>query len=82
MEELKVIYRDLQDIYLHYSSLQSVLNRAEISEWEEEGEDTALFLHFSAYYLNAVQNEMRKVIQRLDEYLLSSSGDSSGPYRL
>ena len=73
MDELKEIYRNLQDIYLHYNSLQCVLSKAEIFDQVNEKEDTALFLHFSAYYINAVQNELRRTIGRLDKYLLLTS---------
>ena len=73
MDELKEIYRNLQDIYLHYNSLQCVLSKAEILDQVNEKADTALFLHFSAYYINAVQNELRRTIGRMDKYLLLSS---------
>lgn len=73
MDELYSIMRDFLEVEYNQESLLCLLKRAEAA-CAEEGEqaEARLIANSAKYYLQALQEELKSVIGRLDAYIVEN----------
>lgn len=73
MDELYSIMRDFLEVEYNLESLLCLLKRAE-AVCAEEGEqaEARLIANCAKYYLQALQEELKSVIGRLDAYIVEN----------
>ncbi len=69
MEELYAIMRDFLEVEHNQESLLCLLKAAEASYTDEEQREAKLLVNGAKYYLQALQEEIRAAINRMDSYI-------------
>ncbi len=69
MEELYAIMRDFLEVEYNQEALLCVLRALEAAYSKEEQAEAKLIANSTKYYLQALQNELKTAISRLDDYM-------------
>jgi len=69
MEELYAIMRDFLEVEYNQESLLCVLKALEAAYSNEEHANAKLIANSAKYYLQALQEELKAAISRLDVYM-------------
>ena len=69
MEELYLIMRDFLEVQYHQKSILCVLNILEDAYSEEEQAEMKMTIHVLKTYIESLQEETKKAINRFDTYI-------------
>lgn len=72
MEELYSIMRDFLEVAYNQESLVCLLKATEIKYAGEKQEEAKLIANSAKFYLQALQEELKTVINRLDSYIVEN----------
>lgn len=72
MEELYSIMRELLEVKYNQESLLYFLKTAEATYMDEQQTEAKLVANNAKYYLNALQEDLKTIINRLDSYIAES----------
>ena len=73
MEELYLIMRDFLEVEYNQESLVCLLKAAEATYTGKEQVEAKLIAHSTKYYLQALQEEIKAAINRLDSYITENA---------
>lgn len=73
MEELYAIMRDFLEAEYNLESLSCLLNAAESTFAGEKKEDARMVANGTKFYLNALQEELKAAISRMDTYIAENA---------
>ncbi len=73
MEELYSIMRDILEVEYNQESLLCLLRAAEAAYTGKEQAEAKLIANSAKYYLQALQEEIKAVINRLDSYIAENA---------
>lgn len=73
MEELYSIMRDFLEVEYNQESLLCLLKAAEAAYTGKEQAEAKLIANSAKYYLQALQEEIRAAISRLDSYIAENA---------
>lgn len=69
MQELYSIMRDFVEVEYNQESLLCLLKAAETTYTEEKQKEARLISNSARYYLQALQEELKSAINRMDSYI-------------
>ena len=69
MEELYSIMRELLEVKYNQDSLLYFLKTAEVAYTDEQQEEAKLIANSAKYYLRALREDLKAIINRLDIYI-------------
>ena len=72
MEELYSIMRELLEVKYNQESLLYSLKTVETTYTDEQQTEAKLVANNAKYYLNALQEDLKTIINRLDSYIAES----------
>lgn len=73
MEELYSIMRDFLEVEYNQKSLLCLLRAAEAAYSGEKEENAKLIANSTKYYLQALQEELKAAINRMDSYIAENA---------
>ncbi len=73
MEELYSIMRDLLEVEYNQKSLFHIIKQMEINCSAEQKEEIQLIVNGTKYYLEALQMDLKKSINRMDKYIAETA---------
>lgn len=73
MEELYSIMRDLLEVEYNQKSLLHMIKRMETNCSTEQREEMQLIVNGTKYYLEALQIDLKKSINRMDKYIAETA---------
>ncbi|MDE5817728.1 MAG: hypothetical protein K2I07_00185 [Lachnospiraceae bacterium] len=73
MEELYSIMRDFLEVAYHQESLVCLLKAAESAYTDEGQAEAKLIANSTKYYLQALQEKIKAIINRLDSYIAENA---------
>lgn len=73
MEELYAIMRDFLEVAYNQESLLCLLNATEAAYTSEQQEDAKLVANSAKYYLQALQEELKAAINKMDSYIAENA---------
>lgn len=73
MEELYSIMRDFLEVEYHQESLLYLLKAVEAANTGKEQAEAKLIANSTKYYLQALQEEIKAAINRLDSYIAENA---------
>lgn len=73
MEELYSIMRDFLEVKYNQESLVCLLKAAEAAYSDEKQEEAKLIANSTKFYLQALQEELKAAINRMDSYIAENA---------
>ena len=73
MEELYSIMRDFLEVEYHQEALLCLLKAAEAAYTETEQAEARLIASSTKYYLQALQEEIKAAINKMDSYIAENA---------
>lgn len=73
MEELYSIMRELLEVEYNQKSLLHIIKQLETNSSAEQKEDIQLIVNGTKYYLEALQMDLKKSINRMDRYIAETA---------
>lgn len=77
MQELYTIMRDFLETEYNLESLSCLLDAAETSFTDEKHENAKLVANGAKYYVDALQEELKAAIGRMDTYIVQNTSKQS-----
>ena len=78
MEELYSIMRDLLEVEYNQKSLFHIIKLLETNCSTEQKEDVQMIVNGVKFYLEALQMDLKKSINRIDKYLAENAKEKVG----
>lgn len=73
MEELYSIMRDLLEVEYNQKSLLHIIKQMETKCSGEQKEDVQMIVNGTKYFLEALQIDLKKSINRMDKYIVETT---------